>query len=151
MREFKQSLATAINDISRENKLAKQAFRELVEKIQELLVELKDYPEISVWVDTNDDRAILTFPIPSANVVSSTWFDCQTKLYCRHDIVDLDIGDLTLAIAGKTREDSQTHYTYSYSTPAELAESYIKHLALSVNAIRESCKERHEPPNERPH
>lgn len=140
MSEFKQPLATAIDDISRESELAKQAFREQVEKIQELMGELKDYPEIFIRVDTKGDRAILTFPIPSANVVSSTWFDRQTKLYCRHDVVDLDIGELALAIAGKTREDSQTHYTYSYSTPAELAESYIKHLALSVNAIRESRK-----------
>ena len=138
MSEFKQPLTTAIDEISRENKLAKQAFRELLEKIQDLLAELKDYPEISIQVDTKDDRAILTFPIPSASVVSTTWVDRQTKLHCREDVVDLDIGELTLAIVGKTREDAQTHYAYSYSTPTELAESYLKHLALSVNTIRDS-------------
>lgn len=138
--DIKKSLATAIQEISQETQMAKHDFAAAMNMIRELLDELHNYSEIHLDIHEKDYQATLSFPIPNAKVDSTIYYDTKNKTFHREDIVDLDVSDLLFDIAETTREEHQQHYAFSYSTATELAESYVRHLALAVNTINESRK-----------
>jgi hypothetical protein len=138
--DLKKALANAIEEMAVEREMANQEFSLAIEKLGELLVELHEYPEIYFQSFPKECRATLTFPIPSAKVDSTISYDSQAKVFYRNDVVDIEAGDLLFALAGTTREEQQTHYSFSFNSAIELAESYIKHFALAVNTIQESRK-----------
>jgi hypothetical protein len=138
--DLKKSLTNAIEEMAVQREMTNQEFSLAIEKLGELLVELHEYPEIRFQSFSNEYRATLTFPIPSAKVDSMVSYDSQAKVFYRNDVVDIDAGDLLFALAGTSREEHQTHYSFSFNSANELAESYIKHFALAVNTIQESRK-----------